>query len=129
MKKVIYIFFILIGFSGYAQGDSEIFNVVDQAPIPPGGVESFGKYLAKNTNYPTDALKYHLSGDSQIKFVVNEDGTTSLFKIVAGVPGCPACDKEAINVVRFCPQKWTPGKIAGKAVKSWYELPVRFDVR
>ena len=52
---------------GYASKDSvkdrePVFNVVEQMPSFPGGMEALMQYLAKNMRYPVEAQKNKVQG-------------------------------------------------------------------
>jgi protein TonB len=84
-------------------------------------------FLASNIKYPETAIKLGLQGKCYLKFVVSENGNVSNVNVVKGVTDCPECDKEAIRVVRSMPN-WKPAKMNGKAVNSFYTLPVSFKL-
>ncbi len=60
--------------------------------------------------------------------MVGEDGSISSIKVQRGIPNCPECDKEAIRVLKMMPN-WKPGKIKGKAVSSYFNLPINIDLQ
>lgn len=101
------------------------FTVVDQQAEFPGGKEQLYKYLADNLQYPATAIRNKRQGKCFVRFVVDQKGNISNVKIMKGVPGCPECDEEAMRVIRQMP-KWTPGKVKGKAVSSYFNLPITF---
>ena len=118
----------------------EIFKVVEDMPRFPGCEDISDKaerkrcaekkmlqFVQKNMKYPPIAQENGIEGLAVIKFVVDEKGNISDFKIVKDVKG--GCGKEALRVVKLMnnmPQKWVPGKQRGKPVKVWFNLPVRF---
>jgi protein TonB len=59
---------------------------------------------------------------------VSKKGDISDVKVMRGVPDCTDCDKEAVRVVKNMPL-WRPGRVKGKAVNSYYNLPVKFEVK
>lgn len=104
-----------------------IYEVVEDMPEYPGGIEALKKFLAQNVVYPPAALEKGIQGKCIIQFVISETGIPSNYIVKRGVPDCPECDQEALRVVKLM-QNWKPGKINGKAVKSTYLVPVRFYV-
>lgn len=58
-----------------------------------------------------------------IEFVIEKDSTANLIKIVRGVN--EEFDKEALRLVKSV-EKWGPGKIDGKIVRSLFVYPVSF---
>lgn len=60
-----------------------------------------------------------------VKFVVGSDGKVRDAKVVKGVT--PELDAEAIRVVLAMPA-WVPGKVGGKDVSSYFNLPITFSL-
>ena len=94
----------------------------------PGGISAMMNYLGKNIKYPEIAVQEGIEGKAFIRFVVEKDGSIGHVNIQNGVPNCPECDKEAIRVIKMMP-KWTPGKSAGKIVRSYYSMPISFKLK
>ncbi|GHB33960.1 energy transducer TonB [Mongoliitalea lutea] len=103
----------------------EIFDVVENAPEFPGGMEAWYQYLSKNLKYPTQARRMGIEGTVYVVFVVNTDGSIQDVELLRGIGG--GCDEEAIRVVSAAP-KWTPGKQRGRPVRVRMRLPVRFKL-
>jgi TonB family protein len=113
---------------GYAPKDSvkdrePVFNVVEQMPSFPGGMEALMQYLAKNMRYPVEAQKNKVQGRVVVGFIVSKDGDIKKAHILRGVD--PELDAEAIRVIESMP-RWMPGMQRGKAVAVSYTLPVMF---
>ncbi|MCC5938735.1 MAG: energy transducer TonB [Lunatimonas sp.] len=103
----------------------EIFDVVENMPTPPGGMEGWHKYLQKNLKYPTQARRMGIEGTVYVVFVVNTDGSIQDVDILRGIGG--GCDEEAMRVVREAPA-WEPGKQRGRPVRVKMRLPIRFKL-
>ncbi len=103
----------------------EIFDVVENAPNPPGGMEGWNQYLSKNLKYPTQARRMGIEGTVYVVFVVNTDGSIQDVEILRGIGG--GCDEEALRVVKNAP-KWEPGKQRGRPVRVRMRLPIRFKL-
>ena len=99
------------------------FQVVEEAPEFPGGMQACMVFLAKNIKYPVEAQKAGTEGRVIVQFVVGRDGSIRNPKVVRGVS--PELDAEAIRVVSMMP-KWNPGKQRGKAVAVNFTLPIMF---
>ena len=108
---------------GEESDEDEIFQVVEQMPEFPGGMEALLQYLGKNIKYPDYARDNNIQGKSIIEFVVNRDGSIVDPKVIKSLD--PSCDKEAMRVIKAMP-KWTPGKQRGKPVRVKYTVPVTF---
>ncbi len=108
-------------------GDYEkVFDVVEQMPEFPGGMEGMMKFLVENVRYPEAAHKAQTEGRVLVQFIVETDGTVSNTKVVEKVND--DLDGEAIRVVGSMP-KWKPGRQNGKPVRVKYTLPVTFRLK
>lgn len=105
--------------------EEEIFQVVEEMPEFPGGMDKLLEYLGKNIKYPSDAKEQGIQGRSIIEFVVNKDGSIVDPKVVHSLH--PKCDEEAMRVIKTMP-KWKPGKQRGKPVRVKYTVPVQFKL-
>ncbi|WP_194974963.1 energy transducer TonB [Aquiflexum lacus] len=103
----------------------EIFDVVENSPEFPGGMQAWNTYLSKNLKYPTQARRMGVEGTVYVVFVVNTDGSVQDVEILRGIGG--GCDEEALRVVSGAP-KWTPGKQRGRPVRVRMRLPIRFKL-
>ena len=108
------------------EDEQVIFQVVENDPEFPGGVEAMYKYLGQNIKYPQLARENNITGRVYVSFVVEKDGSVSNVKVLRDIGG--GCGQEAVRVVKSMP-KWTPGKQRGKAVRVQYNLPVNFSLR
>lgn len=131
MKFFVFICIIILSFSGFSQPMSKIIaepSSVDEPASFPGGQNEMLMFIKKNLDYPavdfSNTGSYHIR--IIIRFVVEEDGSISDISILKGSPDCPVCENEAIRVIKAMP-KWTPGKNGGKAVRSYYYIPVRLS--
>ncbi len=106
--------------------EDEIFQVVEQDPEFPGGVEALYKYIQSNIKYPQLAKENNITGRVFVTFVVEKDGSVSNVKAARDIGG--GCGAEAVRVVKSMP-KWAPGKQRGKAVRAAYTLPVVFNLQ
>ena len=101
----------------------EIFQVVEEQPMYPGGMQELMKYLQMNIRYPKEAQDRGLQGRVIVQFVVNKDGSICDEHIVKSVD--PQLDAEALRIVRSMPT-WTPGQQRGEAVRVRFTLPIAF---
>ncbi len=104
-------------------GTNQIYSLVDSIPEFPRGENALIQYIDSNFVYPKQLFEQNVKGRIICRFIVNTDGTISDIKVVIGAH--PLLDTEAIRVIKNFP-KWNPGKINGKAVRSYYTIPVRF---
>ncbi|MBQ0142946.1 MAG: energy transducer TonB [Prevotellaceae bacterium] len=103
--------------------EDDVFQVVEEMPEFPGGMEALLAYLGKNTKYPSIAQENNIQGRVIVEFIVNKDGSIVEPKIIKSLDA--SCDKEALRVVKTLP-KWKPGKQRGKPVRVKFTLPVMF---
>ena len=103
-----------------------IFQVVEQMPEFPGGMQKAMEFLGKNIKYPVAAQEAKIEGRVIVQFVVGRDGSVSDAKVMRGVN--PELDAEAVRVVSIMP-KWNPGKQRGKAVAVKYTMPIMFRLQ
>jgi protein TonB len=109
-----------------ASDEGEIFQVVEQMPEFPGGMQALMAYLSKNIKYPSVAQDNGIQGRVLVSFVVNKDGSIVDPEVIKSVDA--ALDKEAMRVIKAMP-KWNPGKQRGKAVRTRFTLPVTFRLQ
>lgn len=107
--------------------ENEIFQVVEQMPEFPGGMNALVAYLSKNIKYPQDAQDQGVQGRVTVSFVVNKDGTVVDPEVMKS-SNFASLDKEALRVVKAMP-KWNPGKQRGKPVRVKYSVPVTFRIQ
>ena len=108
-----------------AEEQGEIFQVVEEQPIFPGGMEELMKYMQKEIQYPQEALDKGIGGRVVVQFVVNKDGSITDANVVKSID--PTLDAEALRAVNSMPN-WTPGKQKGEPVRVRFTLPVAFGV-
>jgi len=127
MKKLMLIFALLFLYSGVsslkAQQDGEIFVVVDNQPVFPGGEKALVEFISKNLKYPANSEKSGVQGTVFANFVIETDGSVSNIKILRGLND--ECNAEVLRVISMMP-KWTPGTQNGKAVRVSFNIPVKF---
>lgn len=109
-----------------AQKNQQVFDVVEQMPEYPGGIQALFEYLMQNVKYPEDAEKQKVEGRVIATFVVETDGSISNIEVVR--PVFPSLDAEAIRVLSGMP-KWKPGLQNGKEVRVKYTVPINFNLK
>lgn len=109
-----------------AAPEEKVFDVVEQMPTYPGGLEALNDYLMKHIKYPVIAEENGIQGKVIVTFVVEKDGSITDIVVVKSVD--PALDKEAKRVVGTMPH-WIPGKQNGSTVRVKFTLPVTFRLQ
>lgn len=102
--------------------DNTIHTVLDEDALFPGGMDALRKFIAENI----DLRSIEGSSKISLKFVVDTDGSISTVTVTRNTGDCESCEKAAIKVVKSMP-KWTPGKVNGEAVRSYYRLPINIQ--
>lgn len=91
-------------------------------PQFPGGEKELKHFLEKSTyNY-----SYNFPGNMgyvRIRVVIEKDGSISHPYIIVG--NHPYYQQAALEIIKRMP-KWKPGLYKGKAVRSFYTLPILF---
>lgn len=103
-----------------------IYNVIDQMPEFPGGIDKLLQFINNNMKYPSKAQMEGIQGRVIVQFIVDEDGYIMEPNIVRNVE--PSLDNEALRLIKMLPQ-WKPGTLKGKAVKVKYTVPVAFKLK
>ena len=101
----------------------KVYDLVDEMPSFPGGLEELYKWIDSNVQYPAVAWENGIEGRVILKFIVEKDGSLSDSTVIHSVH--PMVDREALRVVRQMP-KWNPGKRAGIPVRVRCCLPIKF---
>jgi TonB family protein len=103
----------------------EVFDVVENAPEFPGGMEAWSQFLGENLRYPEQARKLGIEGTVFLVFEIDRQGKISNTEILRGIGG--GCDEEAMRVIQQSPD-WLPGLQNGKKVNVRMRLPIRFKL-
>ncbi len=102
--------------------EPKIHEYVEEPALYPGGMSALRQFIAENI----DINSIDGSAKVYLKFVVDTDGSISSVVVTKSSDDCPTCEKAAIKVVKAM-QRWTPGKVNGQAVKSYYRLPINIQ--
>lgn len=100
-------------------------NALDKLPEFPGGIAKFYSYVGNNFEKPEIEGEQTIS--VYVSFVIEENGTMSNIKVVRD-PGY-GLGNEAIRVLKSLKTKWSPGMIAGQAVRTFYDLPIKVTLQ
>lgn len=103
----------------------EVFDVVEESPEFPGGMEAWNDFLRNNLKYPSQARERGIEGTVYAVFEIRTDGSVHNIELLRGIGG--GCDEEAMRVIAASP-KWNPGKQKGRLVNVRMRLPIRFKL-
>jgi TonB family protein len=123
MKTTVFVFAMLFSCATFAQ--DEVYSIVEEMPVYPGGEEALFKFIGDNIRYPEEAKAAKVQGIVYLSFVVNKKGKVRDITVIRGIGS--GCDEAAIEMARAMPN-WTPGRQRGKNVNVQYNLPVRFSL-
>lgn len=104
----------------------KVYMAVEKVAEYPGGQKAMMQFLVENVKYPENAMKNDIQGRVVVKFIVTKKGKIKDVTVLKPVD--PELDKEAIRVVESMPD-WIPAQNDGKAVDSYFHLPVSFKLR
>jgi periplasmic protein TonB len=102
--------------------------IADEPAEFPGGINKMRSFIADNLVYPQIAKDLEIEGKCFLRFVVSTEGDISDVTVMRGVTDCPECDKEAKRVIKIMP-RWKPGKLNGKKVDSYFNIPITYTLK
>lgn len=105
--------------------DDNIYDQADQMAEYPGGTTACMAFIASNLRYPQLCRDAGIVGRVTLKFVVEKDGSIGEIKTTRSPD--PLLEREAIRVIRMMP-KWRPAYQNGKPVRTWFSIPVTFNL-
>lgn len=82
-------------------------------------------YIKTNIRLPDSVNQRLVSGTVYVSFTIKESGELTNIKIIKGVKGCLACEKEAVRLFSNMP-KWKPAITSNKPVASDLHWAVLF---
>ncbi len=94
-------------------------------PEYPGGIYKLMTFIAKNYDYPKEALKNGVNGVVEIDFVVDRDGHLEDIKVKRDLGFNTG--EAGVRVVKML-KKWKPGILRGEPVRVGYTLPIRLNL-
>jgi len=106
------------------QSGDEVFYIVEDMPMFPGGKSALKTYIYSNLEFPESAKKKRKNGEVLVQFLVNTSGKLEDIKVVQS--SYEGFNKSALNIFKNMPD-WNPGKQRGKPVKVQVVVPVRFN--
>ena len=107
--------------------EEPVFVVVEEnATFQGGDINTFRTWVMEHTRYPESAREMGIEGKVIVQFVINSNGSIEKVSVLRELD--PACDAEAIKVIKSSP-KWVPGKQGGKPVKQQFVLPIVFKLQ
>jgi protein TonB len=104
----------------------KVFNL-HQLSKPPVAIldsqySSLSEFVYHQLKFPEAALKLHLSGNVSVQFIIETNGLPSNIQVIEALGG--GCTEEAIRIIQLI--KWIPGIKDGLAVRTNYEMFIKF---
>ena len=106
--------------------EQEVFYVVEEMPMYPGGITELYKFIYEHIVYPDIARENNIQGKVIVQFCVTPTGSVDKVSILKSVD--QELDAEAARVVKTLPA-FKPGKQGGKPVPVWYVCPISFQLK
>lgn len=109
-------------------GDGEVRDgiSVDKMPEFEGGYDALRAYVMKRVRYPQLALDDGLEATVYVKFIVDEKGKVTQIQALNKPYG--GFVESSLDAVKQVPDFKSPAYFQGKAVKCYYQLPIRFKL-
>jgi protein TonB len=104
---------------------NEIFDVVEDSPEFPGGMEAWNEFLMNHLKYPEQAREMGIEGTVYVVFEIRKDGSVKNAELIRGIGA--GCDEEALRIIKESPN-WTPGKQRGHIVNVRMRVPIKFKL-
>ncbi len=102
------------------------YTKIQVMPEFKGGDEELKRFLQRNVNYPWKEQSNDIQGTVVIRFTVGEYGKLVDAKVFRSAS--TNFDKEALRVVKMLPD-FTPGKMRGRPVSVYYNVPVIYKLQ
>lgn len=147
MKQVLTICFFACAMPLFAQNDTTIYKIVEEAPRFPGcemldttiayknqcAQRALLIFINQNIEYPYEAREKNVQGTVVVSFVVEKDGYISNPTLLKDLEN--GCGAEAMRVVggmnealKDAKLAWVPGKNKGKTVRTQVTFPIKFKL-
>jgi len=111
--------------SAVDSSQEETFTFAEVMPEYVGGLNEMYQYISKIIRYPDSAQKHGIQGRIIVKFVVDTQGNVK--NVEAKTHVGYGLEQEGIRVIASMP-KWKPGKNNGKAVNTYFTIPIKFTM-
>jgi protein TonB len=113
-------------YEGPALDDEPVFGAEEAAVFSGGDFSTWMQKQVGGDNYPIMAQENGIQGRVSVKFVVERDGSLSGIEVLSSPER--VLSEAVIAAIKKSP-KWSPAKNRGVAVRSWFTLPVDFQLR
>jgi len=104
-----------------------VYYIPDEKASFPGGEKAFDAYIAKNLQYPEEALERGIEGTVWAEVFLDELGNVSKVSFPEARLGF-GLNREAERILKNAP-RWNPAKHNGKPVKSKFVIPITYEIK
>lgn len=111
--------------SNRSEDRKEVYEVVEQMPVFPGGEVAFFEFIRNNLKYPDKSKENGIQGKVILKFLISNTGKVTEVNVKQSLDSL--CDEEAIRVIKMLPN-FEPAKLHGQNVSVWYTLPLNYKL-
>jgi len=105
---------------------TEVFTIVEESAMPPGGYAAFYERMSSTLKYPAQAKKEGIEGKVYVQFIVDKTGKLTDYKVMKGIGA--GCDAAAIAAFEQLNETWSAPTQRGVAVKQRIILPITFKL-
>lgn len=105
------------------ENGDDVFQVVRNMPVFPGGMPKLMEFIQNNLQYPEAGNENGIKRYVIVQVIIEKDGTATHPVVIRGIS--PALDKEALRVAGLMP-KWKPGSQHGVTLRVKVTFPVTF---
>ncbi len=106
--------------------ENAIYKKVDVSATFPGGDEALISFVGNNLDLTKEESKDIPKGTVYLEFVVKANGEVDRIKSIKTPKGLELIEKRGIRAVKKMP-KWSPAKIEGENVSSYFVLPIAYE--
>ncbi|MCD4731736.1 MAG: energy transducer TonB, partial [Bacteroidales bacterium] len=103
-------------------------NIVAQDVIPPqsySGKRLLKEFIKEELVYPEKAIKGNIEGEVEISFLVNDDGSTTEYRVSKSVS--EELDHEALRICKKV--LWFPARDLGRPLPYMHRFAIKFDIK
>lgn len=106
--------------------DTTVYTTVEIMPEPPGGVQSYMRWLENTITYSEKAYEDGVQGQILTEFVVEKNGRLSGIRVLDSLGY--GIEEEVVNVLAKS-RLWSPGIQSGRPCRVLCRLAIKVDVR
>jgi hypothetical protein len=106
------------------KGTDTLFTFLERPPVYITGKTRMQSALTKGSQIGIILRLTQASGNVIVGFVIDTTGKARDYRIISGIH--PACDTEALRMVKQIPPNWLPAKLNGELVEVEHSITISF---